>query len=53
MRSLHRVLAFLLSFWICVGACAGGEAHAAALDKDNSPWWAHIKTLASDDYQGG
>ena len=46
MRSLHRVLALLLSFWVCVAA------HAAALDKDNSPWWAHIKTLASDDYQG-
>src|ERR1700753_4279564 len=46
MRSLYRVLALLLSFWFCVGA------HAAALDKDNSPWWAHIKTLASDDYQG-
>src|SRR3954463_5522220 len=46
MRSLHRALAFLLSFWVCV------VAHAAALDKDNSPWWAHIKTLASDDFQG-
>jgi Zn-dependent M28 family amino/carboxypeptidase len=46
MRSLQRVLALLLSFWVCMAA------HAAALDKDNSPWWAHIKTLASDDYQG-
>jgi Zn-dependent M28 family amino/carboxypeptidase len=52
MRSLQRVLAFLLSFWVCLVACAGREAHAAALEKDNSPWWAHIKTLASDDYQG-
>jgi Zn-dependent M28 family amino/carboxypeptidase len=46
MRSLYRVVAVLLCFSVCVAACP------AALDKDNSPWWAHIKTLASDDYQG-
>jgi len=46
MRSLYRVVALLLSCSVCVAAWP------AVLDKDNSPWWAHIKTLASDDYQG-
>src|ERR1700760_1783822 len=46
MRSLYRVVAFLLS------CSVGMAAWPAALDKDNSPWWAHIRTLASDDYQG-
>src|SRR3954469_4865454 len=47
MRFPYRVLAFLLS-----GAFLISAAHSAALDKNNSPWWAHIKTLASDDFQG-
>ena len=46
MKLSTRVLAFLVSI------CAAIAAHAAALDKGNSPWWAHIKILASDDFQG-
>src|SRR3569833_4307822 len=47
MRFPYRVLAFLLSSGFLTAA-----AHSAALDKNNSPWWAHIRTLASDDFQG-
>jgi Zn-dependent M28 family amino/carboxypeptidase len=47
MRFPYRVLAFLLSSAFFIAA-----AHSAALDKNNSPWWEHIETLASDDYQG-
>jgi Zn-dependent M28 family amino/carboxypeptidase len=47
MRFPYRVLALLLSSAFLMAA-----AHSAALDKNNSPWWAHIKTLASDDFQG-
>ena len=46
MRFRYRVLAFLLSS-VCVLA-----AHSAALDQNSSPWWSHIQTLASDDFQG-
>jgi len=46
MRSRFNVLAFLLSAFVCI------SAHSAAPDKDHSPWWGHIKTLASDDFQG-
>ena len=47
MRFPYRVLGLLLSSAFLMAA-----AHSAALDKNNSPWWAHVKTLASDDFQG-
>lgn len=43
---MPRLLSFLM---VCVMSAA---AHAAALDKQTSPWWGHIKVLASDDLQG-
>ena len=47
MRLPYRcVLVLLLSTVVCVAA------QSAALDKANSHWWGHIKTLASDDFQG-
>ena len=39
-------LVFALAALTCIAA------HSAVLDKDTSPWWGHIKILASDDFQG-
>jgi Zn-dependent M28 family amino/carboxypeptidase len=43
---MSKVFSFLV---VCVMSAA---AHAAALDKQTSPWWGHIKVLAADDLQG-
>ena len=43
---MPRLLLFLV---VCV---MSATAHAAALDKQTSPWWGHIKVLAGDDLQG-
>lgn len=45
-KIVSKVFPFLLA---CLLSTA---THAAALDKQTSPWWGHIKVLASDDFQG-
>jgi Zn-dependent M28 family amino/carboxypeptidase len=43
---MSKFLVFVCAFAI------SAAAHAVAPGKDTSPWWGHIKVLASDDFQG-
>ncbi|HEX3847591.1 MAG TPA: M20/M25/M40 family metallo-hydrolase [Steroidobacteraceae bacterium] len=55
MLELTRVIALAIAA-AATAALAGSanpaSAAAAAPDKATSPWWGHIKVLASDDFQG-
>jgi Zn-dependent M28 family amino/carboxypeptidase len=51
MRAPRTALALLLAAF--VGICAqAAEADKTVISKDSSPWWGHIKILASDEFQG-